>query len=308
MLTITQQDQLLTLLQANFTNDLTGYKPLLMLGQPIGYINSIWSERLVRDLGQMCSIDDAYVTLHEQDPLALSDMLQTMGRQWHKTGELSGWRNELFDVKNHDGKVLFQLERALFRPFGLLSQSVHINGLYLDADQTQLWIGTRSPFKAVDPNKLDNLVGGGITTQETVHEAAIREAEEEAGVPAALLQQAKPALTCLSQRHVSRGLHREYLHIYHLDLPLTFQPQNQDGEVAEFHLYCPETIVTLMLEGRFMNDALLATLFALQKLGLMMPEHPLSRHLDQLRIQNSSKDPHNQSKYDQIHCQAQLAM
>lgn len=283
MITTAHQDQLLQLLQKNFTQDLTEYKPLYLLNQHLGYINTTWCARLQRDLGAMCQVHPDKVVIEENDALTLADTLQNIGRQWHKTGELSGWRNELFDIKDTQGKALFQLERAMFRPLGLLSQSVHINGLYQHHDKIQLWIGTRSPFKAVDPNKLDNLVGGGIITGESIGLAATREAEEEAGVPAHFLHGSQAAICCLSQRHVSRGLHREYLHIYHLDLPMDFIPQNQDGEVAEFHLYTPEKIVELMLEGRFMNDALLATLFALQALQLLDKNHGICAYLDGLK-------------------------
>ncbi len=283
MITAEHQNQLLQLLQQNFTRDLTEYKPLYMLNQHLGYLNATWCARLKRDMGAACQVNANEVILTEQDALVLADTLQNIGRQWHKTGELSGWRNELFDIKDGQGTPLFQLERAMFRPLGLLSQSVHINGLYQQDGNIQLWIGTRSPFKAVDPNKLDNLVGGGIITGESIGLAAEREAEEEAGVPSAFLQGTQPAVCCLSQRHVSRGLHREYLHIYHLNLPLNFTPQNQDGEVAEFHLYTPEKIVQLMLEGRFMNDALLATLFALQSLQLLDQHHAICAYLDHLK-------------------------
>ncbi len=288
MLTIAQQNGLLDLLRKNFSSDLSAYKPLFLLNQNIGFMNEKWEKLLARDLGKACTVLPDRIIVEEQDSLVLADALQNIGKQWHKTGELSGWRNELFDVKNHDEQVLFQLERALFRPFGLLSHSVHINGLYQQDDQTLFWIGTRSPFKAVDPNKLDNLVGGGIITGENIIEAMQREAEEEAGVPANLLTPSHESSTCLSLRHISRGLHREYLHVFNVVLPTSFSPQNQDGEVAQFNLYTVEQVINHMLDGRFMNDALLATVFAFEALQLIDPSHELSSYLDKIRIKTSS--------------------
>ncbi len=80
-------------------------------------------------------------------------------------------------------------------------------------------------------------MGGGISSGECVQTAMLREGEEEAGLARRSCNTPAPAAAALSLRPVSRGLHREELHIFDVVLPEGVQPQNQDGEVAEFMLF-----------------------------------------------------------------------
>ncbi|MGN6883595.1 NUDIX hydrolase, partial [Neisseria sp. P0019.S003] len=142
------------------------------------------------------------------------DSLQTLAQQWRECGLLNGWRGEKFDICDQSGKPLCALERAACRPFGLMSQAVHLNGLVEAGDGLHFWIGRRSPHKAVDPNKRDNLTGGGISSGERPSEAVGREGEEEAGIPAALTPHSRPTAQIYSLRPGNRGVHNEILHIF----------------------------------------------------------------------------------------------
>ena len=86
-----------------------------------------------------------------------------------------------------------------------------------------------------------------------------------------------------SLRAVSRGLHREWLHIFDAVLPEDVLPQNQDGEVAEFMQLTLAEVVAAMLDKRFMNDALLATLDMFERLNLLDADLPLAQWLRQGR-------------------------
>ena len=141
----------------------------------------------------------------------------------------------------------------------------------------------RSPHKAVDPNKLDNLTGGGISSGERPSEAVCREGEEEAGIPASLTPHIQPTAQIYSLRPVNRGVHNEILHIFDIVLPEDFQPANQDGEVAGFELMDIPTLLEAMLGGNMMHDAQLVTLEACRRYGLIDPKHPLSAWLDSIR-------------------------
>ena len=195
---------------------------------------------------------------------------------------LRGWRGEYFDVCDEAGRSLFALERAAFRPFGLLSRAIHLNGLTCRGGW-RFWIGRRSADKAVDPNKLDNIVGGGVASGETALEAALRESEEEAGLGAVLPDRLRRQSCLHSLRPVSRGLHNEILHIFDVVLPPDFAPKNQDGEVAGFVLMDIPELVEAMLAGEMMDDAQLVTLDAFRRYGLLKPQHPLSQWLESLR-------------------------
>lgn len=253
--------------------------PLWLNGLALGYLDEKWVQPVKRDWPGALQESAAGLMLETESWLSMADNLQNMAQGWNRIGLLDGWRNEKFDVADVQGKPLFALERAAFRPLGLLSHAIHINGLSNEGGEWKFWIGKRSPYKAVDPNKLDNLVGGGVASGESIREAMLREGGEEAGLDAAQLADASYCGCCLSIRHVSRGLHREKLHIFDVVLPPGLVPENQDGEVSGFVLMSPLALAEAMSEGRLMNDACLATLDAFLRHGLLDAGHPLAQWL-----------------------------
>src|SRR5215510_1174652 len=106
------------------------------------------------------------------------------------------WRNETFDVAPRWGmRPVFRLDRGAVPFFGTRAYGVHLNG-YLregDGDTLRLWVGRRSPDKQIEPNKLDNLVAGGIGNGHGADETLVKEAEEEASIPPGLIRHAVPA-------------------------------------------------------------------------------------------------------------------
>jgi 8-oxo-dGTP pyrophosphatase MutT (NUDIX family) len=143
-------------------------------------------------------------------------------------GFIPGWRNERYRIEN-----LFDIERAAARPFGLATHAVHVNGISHDGN---MWLARRSATKPIDPGLLDNLVGGGLTAGLSVEQLLIKEAWEEAGIPAETARRARPGGTAHILRAVPEGVQSEAVHVYDLELPDGFQPRNQDGEVSEFLL------------------------------------------------------------------------
>ncbi|WP_274585077.1 NUDIX domain-containing protein [Neisseria leonii] len=271
-------DALWRRVQAVFVFDPGRWHELRLNGRHLGYLNDKWRRLLLRDWTGRLKSNDRAVYLETDDWLAMGDRLQNMAAVWRDTGELSGWRNEAFSVRL-DGETLFDLERAAFRPLGLYSHAVHINGLSRYEGQWRFWIARRSPYKTVDPGKLDNMVGGGVAAGESVSEALCREGWEEAGLPDTLLAPLVCRWRLDSLRTVSRGLHRECLHVYHAVLRAGTAPENQDGEVAGFELFDAETLAGKMCAGEMMNDALLATLAAFADYGLLDEAHPLAQFL-----------------------------
>ncbi|MCP2041798.1 8-oxo-dGTP pyrophosphatase MutT (NUDIX family) [Neisseria sp. HSC-16F19] len=277
------QDALWHYIRPLFSVDLSAWTALHLNGEHLVFLNERWRVQLQQDWPHTQQGGDGVLDLRHPDWLTLADSLQDTARHWHKSGLLGGWRDEWFDVYGSDGAVRFALERAAFRPLGLTSRAVHINGLVQTHEGWRFWIARRSPFKAVDPDKLDNIVGGGIARGEDPAEALLREGFEEAGLPANLLSGLNVAGVQHSLRAVSRGLHRERLYVFDAVLPPGYTPENQDGEVAAFHIMSVDEITAAILEGRFMNDALLVTLDAFGRYGLLNPELPLARWLQQGR-------------------------
>lgn len=277
-----QQRDLLHFLQQAFHLDLTGWHSLHLCHRPLGYLNPRWQQQLQADIPDLLETVPDGTNVNCQDWLHCADVLQNMGRDWHDLGLFGGWRNERFDVVDGD-EALFALERSLFRPLGLLSKAVHLNGFTQQDGDVAMWIGKRSPFKAVDPDKLDNLVGGGVASGESVDEACAREGFEEAGLDSAITAVLPKPRRILSQRMVNRGLHREHISVYDLDLPSGIQPENQDGEVASFQLMGIADITDAMLTGRFMHDAMLVTLDGWLQRNILPSDGELGIWLQQQR-------------------------
>lgn len=143
-------------------------------------------------------------------------------------GFIPGWRNERYRIED-----LFEIERAAARPFGLTTHAVHVNGISHDG---KMWLARRSATKPIDPGLLDNLVGGGLTAGLSVEQVLVKEAWEEAGIPAETARRARLGGTAHILRAVPQGVQSEAVHVYDLELPDGFQPRNQDGEVSEFLL------------------------------------------------------------------------
>jgi len=99
-----------------------------------------------------------------------------------------------------------------------------------------MWFARRSSDKAIDPLKLDNLVGGGIAAGATLAETLAKEAWEEAGIAPAQAAQALPAGAVHIWRDQPDGLQSETIFVHDLWLPAEFVPANQDGEAIEHRL------------------------------------------------------------------------
>jgi 8-oxo-dGTP pyrophosphatase MutT (NUDIX family) len=197
------------------------FVPLFSGRQRIGWLRPELAARLAA-WPAVFESDAERVTLLQT--AALSPILETLADE----GFIPGWRNERYRIAG-----LFEIERAAARPFGLTTHAVHVNGL---VNGERMWLARRADNKATDPGMLDNLIGGGMTSGLSAEEVLVKEAWEEAGVPAELARRAKRGGTLDILREVREGVQSELVYVYDLALPADFAPRNQDGEVSEFRL------------------------------------------------------------------------
>lgn len=202
------------------------YVPLRLGRKRIGWVRP----ELAARLGAWPEVFDAGP---DRVVLLKTDLLSGVVEALAEEGFIPGWRNERYRIED-----LFEVERAAARPFGFTTRAVHVNGLA----GSRMWLARRSPTKPIDPGMLDNLVGGGISAGFSVQETLVKEAWEEAGIPAELARKAQPASNLSILREVPEGVQSEVIAAYDLELPADFQPRNQDGEVAEFILLALEEI------------------------------------------------------------------
>ena len=208
---------------------------------------------------------------------ALADALGEMNAALRAEGLIVAWRDEPFPLYSAAGEALgVSMERAATRFWGSLTLGAHCNGFVADDSgrPQRLWIARRSPTKATDPGKLDNLIGGGVPLGQTPRETVQREGWEEAGLRAEQMQGLRPGRVIRLLRDIPEGLQREWVYVYDLALPDGAVPSNQDGEVAELTLHALPDALALAASTEMTVDASLVTLdFALRHRLLTADAH-----------------------------------
>jgi 8-oxo-dGTP pyrophosphatase MutT (NUDIX family) len=213
--------------------------PFVVDGALVGELEPARVERL-RAYGGVFSL--ACGTLSLADSLRECDartaaMLE-VARDLAARGDLTAWRDEMYPVSDAFGAPpLLLLERAAARYFGIATHAVHVNGTTLLADGREaMWLARRSATKSIDPGMLDNVVGGGVGAGADIRSTLVKEAWEEAGLPADVASTATAAGELRIRRLQPDGLQRETIFVHDLSLPVDVVPVNQDGEVAAFRL------------------------------------------------------------------------
>lgn len=228
--------------------------------------------------GSFVSLKATPDTVHGRTA-ALAEVTRALERE----GVIRGWRDERVSVSHHyAAPELLEIERAATRHFGMMAYGAHLNGFTRRHGEPYLWIARRASTKAVDPDRLDNLVGGRIASGYTVDETIRKEAWEEAGIPADLVAGVSCASVVRVEYSVPEGLHREILFTHDAWLPEDFQPQNQDGEVARLYCLAIPEVIEAILAGEFTLDAGAVTVDALLRNGVLAPEDP--QFLDLVRL------------------------
>jgi 8-oxo-dGTP pyrophosphatase MutT (NUDIX family) len=173
----------------------------------------------------------------EGDAAAVSRAVDTVVDALVAENRVPKWRNETFDVAARwAAPPVFRLDRGAVPFFGTRAYGVHLNGYRRDADTLQLWVGRRAADKRVAPNKLDNLVAGGIGNGHGIVETLMKECEEEASIPPSLSRTAVPAGAVSYRMETRLGIRDDVLFVYDIEMPSDFVPRSNDGEIVEFTL------------------------------------------------------------------------
>lgn len=208
---------------------------------------------------------------------AVDEVIETLVAE----GRIDKWRHEDFAVAPRWGqKPLFKLDRGAVGFFGIRSYGIHINGMRRDAigggnGALELWIGRRAGDKKVAPNKLDNMVAGGIGHGHGLVETLIKEAAEEADVAPDLAARAVPVGALTYRMATTVGMREDVLFVFDLDVPADFIPRNTDGEIAEFNLMPAREVVARVRDSNEFkfNVNLVIIDFALRH-GLITADEP----------------------------------
>jgi 8-oxo-dGTP pyrophosphatase MutT (NUDIX family) len=214
------------------------YLPLLIETRRVGFIRRAAASALgafppVFEIG-----GDAVRFVPALDTAARrTEALAEIAPDLARAGAIASLRGEVFAATDGWlGPVLFELDRGAVPFFGIRAYGVHLNGYRYDGRTLLMWIGTRSLDKKVAPGKLDNLVAGGIAAGHDAAGTLVKEAAEEAGMPAELARRARPTGAMQYRMDLPDGMRDDVLFSYDLEVADDFMPRNTDGELSDFTL------------------------------------------------------------------------
>lgn len=170
-------------------------------------------------------------------------------------------------------EALGVIDRAAAAFFGVRSFGQHLNGFVRRADGIHMWLGRRARDRLLFPGALDNMVAGGLPYGLGLTDNLVKECAEEADVPAELACRAVAVGALSYNRVAKRGLRRDVLYCYDLELPADFVPKNTDGEVEEFCLLPVGEVARIVREtDEFKLNCNLVVIDFLIRHGLIDPQ------------------------------------
>lgn len=257
-------------------HDVRGFVPFIVAGEQVG-----WVRQAMLPVLAAC----ADVFLVEADAVSLNPVFGDAGA---RSAAIAGvtpdliaaglpgrLRGEMYAVKSSwSAPEVLRLDRGIAAAFGVKAYGVHVNGYVRRPDGgLSLWIGRRAPDKAVEPDKLDNMVAGGQPADLSLWDNLIKESAEEASVPAAMLRDARAVGMITYCMESAEGLKPDTLFCYDVELPADFTPVPGDDEMVGFTLMPAEDVLSLVRQGydfKF-NVALVILDFAVRH-GLLQPD------------------------------------
>ncbi|WP_374384752.1 DUF4743 domain-containing protein [Dongia sp.] len=257
--------------------DLTRYLPFIVEGHHVGWVKPEVAATLAKDPAAFVVTADR-VTMHPDlvTPEARSAAMARTLARLRAEGRVPGWRDELYPVNQAFGETpLLVMERAAAPLFGVLAYGVNLNGFVGRGWEMKVWVARRAPTKSVDPNMLDLIVGGGQPLGLSPAENLLKECHEEAGIPTEIAARAEPVGLITLLIEAGEGLRVGQQFNFDLELPVSFRPLNQDGEVAGFELIpVSELMHRLRSADEFMYDIALVLIDFLIRHGFIGPEEP----------------------------------
>lgn len=193
---------------------------------------------------------------------------------------LDGWRNERYPIYGPNKEILLSMERSATPLFGVVTYGVHMTGYVVTDQGMKIWTPRRALNKQTYPGMMDNTVAGGMGIGEKPFECLVREAEEEASLPAELVRTAQACGT-LTYFHVrdERAVGEtdlcqpECQYIYDLKMPPDVIPKPGDNEAIDFQLLTVEEVQRALTAGRFKPNCAHLLLEFLVRHGILTAEN-----------------------------------
>ena len=195
---------------------------------------------------------------------------------------LQKWRNEPYPVYGRNRELLFNVERCASPLLGVVTYGVHMTAFVrLKDGSMKIWIPRRARNKQTYGGMLDNAVAGGIASGEVPFEGLVRESEEEASLPEALVRERARACGTVTYYYIrderaggeTRLLQPECQYVYDLELPEDIIPKPCDDEVEEFYLWSIKEVQEAMAKAEFKPNCAFVMLDFLIRHGILTSEN-----------------------------------
>lgn len=221
------------------------FRRFFISGQRVGYLKNFMCQALAQWPDYFSISEDKVEFIADVNSVETrSQILDEVVRQLVEQGVIANYMGEVYAVTgNSRDQMLAVLDRGSAAYFGIKAYGQHLNGYVITDDGIKLWIARRAADRIHFPDRLDNIVAGGLPQNISLQSNLLKECREEANIPAELLKRARAtgAITYCCETEV--GLKPDTLYCYDLELPQSFAPQNTDGEVAEFQLLDLEAVI-----------------------------------------------------------------
>jgi 8-oxo-dGTP pyrophosphatase MutT (NUDIX family) len=172
---------------------------------------------------------------------------------------LAGWTEELCAVYGPEKELVIYIEKVAAPLFGIVTYGVQMIAYQEDVKGMRLWIALRAKTKRTFPGMLDSTVGGSKLAAETPFECLVREAEEEASLPADVVWANSKACGTVNYVYMTderaggeMGLICPQVQFtYEMKMPVDLIPKPRDGEVESFELLSVEDVKAALKQGAF---------------------------------------------------------
>ena len=258
-------------------HDLAGFLPFEVENRRAGWVRRSLAGRLA-DLPEVFAVEAerigfaAGLDTADKRSCAVAGVVEA----WRREGLLRRLSGELFAVGNGAGREpLLLIDRSAMQTFGFGAVGVHLNGYVCGPDGLHVWVAERAAGRHSYPGMLDNMVAGGQPAGLSLMENVVKEAGEEAGIPRALAERARPAGAVTYCLETEAGLRPDLLYVWDLELPAGFHPHASDGEVSRFELWPADRLAETVRETeRFKFNCNLVNIDFLVRHGVLDPEDP----------------------------------
>ncbi|KAK5165542.1 uncharacterized protein LTR77_009071 [Saxophila tyrrhenica] len=197
------------------------------------------------------------------------DIFRTLNKQ----------HSEMFSILGANYPV--QLERYAADLFGITARGAHLTVYTMTGDGMRIWVPRRSMSLFTYPGKLDTTVAGGVTAGETPMQNIIREAQEEASLPAELIEKhIRPTgvLTYISYELEKPGgmescVVPDVIFVFDLEVDANVTPVPEDGEVKEFYLMSVDEVKEALAKEDFKTNSAVVMIDFFIRHGIITPDN-----------------------------------